>query len=384
MKNIFKFFLSFVLLFGLFFTAMGTTNISNENDIIEERESSFLTTEEKKIIEEQSLFDSTETETVKIEENFDLSEIETEKVKEEELTEKRRTEILKIERELSEIIKNLENLARKIEESNNIFREQAIEEKFIPKIEERVAPKIEEKIAPKIEERVVSKIEEKATEKIKEVEEKINFISEEKTKKREKLFQEVIEYRERPAIEKREEIYNIIKELSISKEEEIKNIELEDPREEGVSIDEIFEITEVLTGDIFINEEGIEEIKNIVIKGKGPPNSILFLYIFSTPIIVSVKTDSEGNWNYTLEKEIEDGSHQIYVASVDNTGKIVAKSNPLPFVKEAAAISGEFFPTTEYKIKDSSFFERNLFMILVFIFTLVILGAITFIGYKKK
>jgi hypothetical protein len=75
------------------------------------------------------------------------------------------------------------------------------------------------------------------------------------------------------------------------------------------------------------------------IKGKGLPNSFVTLYIFSTPTIVTVKTDNDGSFVYTFEKELEDGKHEVYVAVTDNTGAIMARSNPFSFIKEAQAFT---------------------------------------------
>ncbi len=75
------------------------------------------------------------------------------------------------------------------------------------------------------------------------------------------------------------------------------------------------------------------------ISGTALPNSFVTLYIFSTPTIVTVKTDSDGSFVYTFEKELQDGSHEVYVAITDNTGSIVARSNPFRFIKEAQAFT---------------------------------------------
>ncbi|MFZ2187405.1 MAG: Ig-like domain-containing protein [Candidatus Moraniibacteriota bacterium] len=72
--------------------------------------------------------------------------------------------------------------------------------------------------------------------------------------------------------------------------------------------------------------------------GKALPNIFVTLYIFSDPIIVTVKTDAEGNWTYDLDKELPDGDHEVYVAVTDNVGKITSQSRALPFVKTADAI----------------------------------------------
>lgn len=73
--------------------------------------------------------------------------------------------------------------------------------------------------------------------------------------------------------------------------------------------------------------------------GKALPNIFITLYIYSDPIIVTVKTDAEGNWTYDLDKELPDGDHEVYVAVTDNVGKITSQSRALPFVKTADAIT---------------------------------------------
>ena len=75
------------------------------------------------------------------------------------------------------------------------------------------------------------------------------------------------------------------------------------------------------------------------IRGRGFPNSYVTLYIFSSPTIVTVRTDQDGSFVYTFEKELEDGEHEVYVAVTDNTGWIVAQSSPFKFIKEAQAFT---------------------------------------------
>lgn len=75
------------------------------------------------------------------------------------------------------------------------------------------------------------------------------------------------------------------------------------------------------------------------IKGKALPNSYVTLFIYSTPTIVTIKTDADGSFIYTFNKELEDGEHEVYVAVTDNAGAIIAQSKPFAFVKEAQAFS---------------------------------------------
>lgn len=77
--------------------------------------------------------------------------------------------------------------------------------------------------------------------------------------------------------------------------------------------------------------------KQVVFKGRALPNTFLTLYIYSTPIIVTVKANANGEWQYTLDKELESGTHTIYTATVNNSGKILAKSPGFLFTKTAEA-----------------------------------------------
>lgn len=83
----------------------------------------------------------------------------------------------------------------------------------------------------------------------------------------------------------------------------------------------------------------------IVLKGKGPANTILTLFIYSVdPLVITVKTDDDGNWQYELDKKLDDGKHDLYVTVTDDTGKIQSQSNPIAFfVKEAKAVSPESY-----------------------------------------
>jgi hypothetical protein len=115
-------------------------------------------------------------------------------------------------------------------------------------------------------------------------------------------------------------------------------IAYESPKETGVVRDDLLEVKNVST-IVFERSYSVTET-HALFTGRGLPNSFVTLYIYSTPIIVTVKTDAEGNWNYILDKDLEDGEHKIYVGITDNEGRIVARSNPLPFVKTAEAYTG--------------------------------------------
>lgn len=75
------------------------------------------------------------------------------------------------------------------------------------------------------------------------------------------------------------------------------------------------------------------------LRGTALPNSYVTLYIFSSPTVVTVRTDADGMFVYTFDKELEDGRHDVYVAVTDNAGEIIAQSNPFSFIKEAQAFT---------------------------------------------
>lgn len=77
----------------------------------------------------------------------------------------------------------------------------------------------------------------------------------------------------------------------------------------------------------------------VALSGTALPNSFVTLYIFSTPVVVTVKTDSDGKWKYTMDKELSDGKHEVYVAMTESAGKIIVKSDPISFVKTAQAVT---------------------------------------------
>lgn len=124
--------------------------------------------------------------------------------------------------------------------------------------------------------------------------------------------------------------------------------------------------------------------EEIVFRGKALPNSFVTLYIFSTPIIVTVKTDSDGVWEYALKEELPNGEHNMYVATVDNGGNILARSEPVPFVKQANAVqftSSDMVatPVTERGIARESFIPQALMLLGA-----VILGAIIALGAMAR
>ena len=126
------------------------------------------------------------------------------------------------------------------------------------------------------------------------------------------------------------------------------DVKLENPLLTGVTKKEMLSVTGVTALPSDTKNESSGNVTKIKFSGKSLPNSYVTIFIFSDPIVVTIKTDASGAWTYTLDKNLPDGSHQVMTAITDGGGRILAKSEPLPFVKQAAAVSvgsDAFVPT---------------------------------------
>lgn len=119
------------------------------------------------------------------------------------------------------------------------------------------------------------------------------------------------------------------------------SLAVENPKVTGTTQSKILSVASVAVVELKDTPDGKKDVAKALFKGKALPNSFVKVFLFSDPIVVTVKTDDQGNWSYILDKTLPDGAHTAYVAMVDNGGRILAKSAPLPFVKEASALTVE-------------------------------------------
>lgn len=57
----------------------------------------------------------------------------------------------------------------------------------------------------------------------------------------------------------------------------------------------------------------------VTFKGKSLPNKTVDLYLFSDPIVVTLKTDANGEWSYDLDTSLQPGDHAAYIAVKSGT-----------------------------------------------------------------
>lgn len=161
---------------------------------------------------------------------------------------------------------------------------------------------------------------------------------------------------------------------------EQKPIAYEDPREDRKSV--ISKIHRLKKVEL-VTQEGVPE-KRLRLEGTALPNSFVTIYIFSTPTIVTVKTDSKGEWVYTLDKELDNGEHEVYVATVDNSGRLLARSEGIPITKTAEAATLGTFGIGEPTPAQTDFVQENFILIVLAILLFALIVVLILSGGRRK
>jgi len=163
------------------------------------------------------------------------------------------------------------------------------------------------------------------------------------------------------------------------KKNSIKSAIFDEPTTQGTLVPEKLKVVKISN---FIPKIGQNQI---VISGVGPINSYLTLFIYSTPIVVTTKTDESGNFTYTLDSDLLDGEHEVYVTLTDDTGKIREKSNPLSFfIRKAQAVSEEEYLRGDLNVDSEKSSTLNNYVIAVVLLVGVLLIVVFIIYVLKK
>lgn len=155
----------------------------------------------------------------------------------------------------------------------------------------------------------------------------------------------------------------------------------EDPRVSSVAITEVLAISSISVTATSTDKNGLPHASRVAFSGLGPPNAFITIFIFSEPIVATVKTDASGTWVYTLDRELPDGTHEVVTAIVDAGGKIVARSEPLPFVKQAAAISIGSEPIILREEPAPGFFSGSALLAFIAIILGILGASVSIVGF---
>lgn len=144
----------------------------------------------------------------------------------------------------------------------------------------------------------------------------------------------------------------------------------ESPQEAGIERSDLLQVDTVSTATTSSSgsaNTNSEEAKTTaaLITGRAIPNSFVTLYIFSQPTVVTVRTAADGSWQYRFEKELADGTHTVYAALTDHAGRVVAKSEPFSFIKEAEAFFAPGSVVQNQSQSDSSIFSSYVFYMMM-------------------
>lgn len=101
--------------------------------------------------------------------------------------------------------------------------------------------------------------------------------------------------------------------------------------------------------DLFLKGTNIsvDEIKSVTsdssqaiyFSGKAPADSLVTLYLFSSPVIVILRTDKEGNWFYEREATFDSGKHTAFATIYDDS--VTRRSPVLDFFVATGTKDGQ-------------------------------------------
>lgn len=117
---------------------------------------------------------------------------------------------------------------------------------------------------------------------------------------------------------------------------------------------------------------------SMIFSGKTIPNGIVTLYFQSDPFEDKATADKDGNWAYTLTKDLGEGEHALQIAVTDPaTNKTSEKSAPAKFTLVAAIKS-------ENQTQASKTQDYTWWYVGGVIVALILTGTLGFSIYKRK
>jgi hypothetical protein len=129
--------------------------------------------------------------------------------------------------------------------------------------------------------------------------------------------------------------------------------------------------------------------KTGTLSGRCEPGSVCLVYVYSyVPLVLTVTADDSGSFTYDLSDEVADGSHTVYVAVTDESGKITRKSRPFSLlVSEARAVTAEDLlaldPVSAAQAEVSEDKEQRSFVLASVVLMLVTAAFFAFVLRRK-
>ncbi len=99
-------------------------------------------------------------------------------------------------------------------------------------------------------------------------------------------------------------------------------LNIEEPKTSALVVDDSWLVSSAQASDAGMN-----------FSGQALADTWVNIFIYSDiPFLATVKSDASGAWTYKLTDPMTEGVHQVYIASHDQTGKLLIHSAPLTFV----------------------------------------------------
>jgi len=162
---------------------------------------------------------------------------------------------------------------------------------------------------------------------------------------------------------------------------EVKNVRILAQEKSGLAKIDTVKNTEISTA-VADQPDKVEKKNAILFSGKTTPNSTVYLYIFSDPIIVSVKADENGNWQYVLDRPLDTGKHESYVLVQDpETQEMIRTEAKTFYIAEARASSNLLDLNGEKSLVVSDPFNALFTKYIIYILFLVAVAALTLLTF---
>lgn len=124
--------------------------------------------------------------------------------------------------------------------------------------------------------------------------------------------------------------------------------------------------------------------QTIVLKGFATPDSVVDIAIFSDPIVVTTKTDENGEWIYELKDPVEGTTHVAYATVQGASGERV-RSSVFNFEVVAASdleAQAPLLSETEASQSIDQFVQLSIILVISVVLLVIIVFA--FIVYKRN
>ena len=123
--------------------------------------------------------------------------------------------------------------------------------------------------------------------------------------------------------------------------------------------------------------------RKIILRGNGQPRSLIDIYIFSDPIVVTTESDENGDWIYEMNYPLEAGEHIAYATLRTKDGTSV-RSSVFGFqVLAAGSTNQEFLKESRASAVPSKFLNYAIALIALSLLTALVGVFYVFRSIKK-